>query len=267
MAARFAPRLIRPITTALLRISGWTLPRYFSERERLGFLLKGFEQSLLTALGRLISPGSRVLDIGANIGLVSRHCARLAGNSGLIAAFEPDPDTFACLRANTRKFPQIHTVNSAISDVTCAKELFLHPTSGMSNSLVHHWEGGQTVTVDTITVDGWLEKNPAFGCPDLVKIDVEGAEEAVLRGMQNTFVSCPNLVVVMEFCPKLLGGAGASLSLLSYLRNARGNILLIQESGAMREVLDEEDIFQSLNKDGFVNLVGFHHGTAPVLQY
>jgi len=267
MTARFTPRLIRPITTALLSMSGWTLPPYFSERERLGFLFKGFEKSLLAALGQFVVPGSRVLDIGANIGLVSRHCARLAGKSGLIAAFEPDPETFTCLRKNTANFPQISAVNSAVSDAKGVKELFLHPTSGMSNSLVHHWRGGKTVTVDVTTVDAWLESNPAFGRPDLVKIDVEGAERAVLQGMQNTFASCPHLVVVVEFCPKLLGGREASLSLLAHLQSVRGRLLLIEENGLMREIVDEEDIFRSLNKDGFVNLVACQHEIAPVLRH
>jgi FkbM family methyltransferase len=257
-----SPRTVRqllgsaalPVANGLLRLFGWKLPPYFSARERLSFLLIGFEKPLLTAIRRVVRPGNTVLDVGANIGLLSREFARLAGQAGRVAAFEPDPTTFDCLKFNTRAFRTVQPVHAAVSDSNGVCKLFLHPTSGMSNSLVHDWENSEAINVSSTTVDNWLAENPEFQKPDIVKIDVEGAEKRVLDGMRSTLRDNPHVTLIVEFCPKLLGGEDGSRDLLQTLRT-HGALLLITESGDIREVRDDGTIHNSLNKDGFVNLV------------
>lgn len=247
-------RAALPVANGLLRLFGWKLPPYFSARERLSFLFFGFEKPLLTAIRRLVRPGDTVLDVGANIGLLSREFARLAGRDGRVAAFEPDPATFACLKFNTRAFRTVQPVHAAVSDSDGRCKLFLHPTSGMSNSLVHDWENSEAIDVSSTTVDNWLAENPEFQKPHLVKIDVEGAEKRVLDGMHSTLRDNPQATLIVEFCPKLLGGEAGSRDLLETLR-AYGTLFLITESGEIREVRDDGTIYNSLNRDGFVNLV------------
>lgn len=243
-----------PVANGMLRLFGWKLPSYFSARERLSFLFLGFEKPLLTAIRRLVHPGDTVLDVGANIGLLSREFARLAGQAGRVAAFEPDPAAFDCLKFNTRAFQTVQPVHAAASNSDGVSKLFLHPTSGMSNSLVHNWESSETIDVTSTTVDGWLAAHPEFQKPDLVKIDVEGAEQMVLEGMIATLRDNPDIILIVEFCPKLLGGEDGSRNLLETLR-FHGALFMINESGEIVEVHDDETIHNSLNKDGFVNLV------------
>ena len=243
-----------PVANGLLRLFGWKLPPYFSARERLSFLFFGFEKPLLIATRRLVRPGNTVLDIGANIGLLSRDFARLAGHAGRVAAFEPDPATFDCLKFNTRAFRTVQPVHAAASDSNGVCKLFLHPTSGMSNSLVHNWANSEAINVSSTTVDSWLAENPEFQKPDIIKIDVEGAEKRVLDGMRSTLRDNPDIILIVEFCPNLLGGEDGSRDLLETLRT-HGALFLITESGEIIEVRDDGTIHNSLNKDGFVNLV------------
>lgn len=246
-------RAALPVADVLLRLFGWKLPPYFSARERLSFLFFGFEKPLLTATRRLVRPGNSVLDIGANIGLLSCEFARLAGHAGRVAAFEPDPATLDCLKFNTRSLRTVQLVHAAVSDSNGLCKLFLHPTSGMSNSLVHDWENSEAIDVSSTTVDKWLAENPDFQKPQVVKIDVEGAEKRVLDGMRSTLRDNPDIILIVEFCPKLLGGEDGSLNLLKTLRT-HGALFVINQSGEIIEAHDET-IYKSLNKDGFVNLV------------
>ncbi len=243
-----------PVANGLSRLFGWKLPPYFSARERLSFLFFRFEKPLLTAIRRLVNPGDTVLDVGANIGLLSCEFARLAGRSGRVAAFEPDPATFDCLKFNTRAFRTVQPVHAAVSDSNGECKLFLHPTSGMSNSLVHEWENSEAIDVSSTTLDKWLAENPEFQKPHIVKIDVEGAEKRVLDGMRSTLRGNPDTILIVEFCPKLLGGEDGSRDLLETLRT-HGALFMITETGEIMEIHDDETIHNNLNEDGFVNLV------------
>src|SRR5438034_11833891 len=56
-------------------------------------------------LARNLSPGSVVVDAGANIGIYSRFLSSSVGSVGIVHSFEPDPDNFACLRAEVASLP------------------------------------------------------------------------------------------------------------------------------------------------------------------
>ena len=61
-----------------------------------------YERQTKAALRRLVSPGSLVLDIGANIGAHTLHLASLVGPTGRVMAFEPTDYAFGKLRRNLR---------------------------------------------------------------------------------------------------------------------------------------------------------------------
>ena len=142
-------------------------------------------------LDRLVSPGDWVLDIGANIGQYTKRFSDLVGDTGRVIAFEPVPDTFELLTANAQRFRQknVTLFNAAASDQCVALGMAI-PTlsSGLSNYYAAHLALGHPVTptANGLTVLTFPIGNLLFPHSiRLAKIDAEGHELAVLRGMEN----------------------------------------------------------------------------------
>ena len=105
------------------------------------------------------------------------------------------------LEFNTRSFPNKQLTLSAISDNHEPALLHSNPTSGLGNSLFNKADGAETVSVPCISLDEFLDK---AGKPmvDIIKIDVEGAELSVLRGMRQTMARLPKLQIIIEYGPE-----------------------------------------------------------------
>jgi len=134
-------------------------------------------------LDRLVVDGDWVLDVGANIGHYTARLSRLVGRTGRVIAFEPVPATFELLAANIARLPNgnVTLLNAAASDATRTAGISLPKfESGLTNFyMAKLGEGAGDVTVLTLPVD-------ALAIPArvaLVKIDAEGHEMSVLRGM------------------------------------------------------------------------------------
>ncbi len=134
---------------------------------------------------RLISPGDWVLDIGANVGQYTKRFSELVGDSGRVIAFEPVPDTFELLTANAQRFRQknVTLFNAAASDQCVALGMAI-PT--LSSGLSNYYAAHLTPTANGLTVLTFPIGNVQFPHSiRLAKIDAEGHELAVLRGMEN----------------------------------------------------------------------------------
>lgn len=144
------------------------------------------------ALAAYLRPGGVFYDIGANVGFFSVIGARLVGEKGSVIAFEPVPENAAAVRHNCELngFSQVQVWEAAVSDSSGAGELQLaHFSGGASLAIVApppDMKG--TLRVKLVTIDE-LVAHKQIAPPSLVKIDVEGAEIHVLRGMQSTIES------------------------------------------------------------------------------
>ncbi len=134
-------------------------------------------------LAEFVGPGDWVADVGANVGHYTARLSRLVGPTGRVLAFEPVPRTFELLAANARHFPHANVtlMNVALSDAP--------QVAGME---VPEGEGGLYLAHLTPRGDGLnivclpLDALPLPARLRLVKIDAEGHEAAVLRGMTKT---------------------------------------------------------------------------------
>ena len=127
-------------------------------------------------------PGWTVVDVGANIGAYSVWAASSMGSSGRIIAIEPNPVSHACLLRSLQHLSVPHVaIQAACGDA--AGEVILHfePGYTVSSSVVPFAAGSTSVPVAMRRLDDILREEGVEHI-DVMKIDVEGAEELVLAG-------------------------------------------------------------------------------------
>ena len=178
-----------------------------------------------TWLTEQLKPGQVFFDVGAHHGWVSMWTLPLVGKEGKVYSFEPSPANLSILKwhRTRNKFSQWAIVPKAVSDVDSEEEFFL-VDSGDSpmNSLT---TGGpetpfmdgrdiRKISMQTITLDTFCSENSLR--PDLVKIDVEGAELLVLRGASKLLgESRPTLILAVH--PYWLPAGQSSQQIFEYL--------------------------------------------------
>lgn len=196
---------------------GLQLPGYFNLKVKLRYLLRGIDEpDLGYVMERFIKPGDVVVDIGANVGLTARAFARACGPQGCVHAVEPERRNFGYLCANVLRYPWVVTHRLAFSASSGAVDLWLNPVSGTGNSF-YRGNGGALQRVPCQTFDEFWESEGTERL-DWVKIDVEGAELEVLKGMAESLRRYPRLKILIEYCPQNLEKAGvAPTAVLKYL--------------------------------------------------
>lgn len=143
------------------------------------------------ALAALLRPGFTCYDIGANVGFFSLIAARMVGTTGHVVAFEPVPGIAERARHNVRlnRLANVTVLPYAIGERSGTSTLTLtrHPGGA---TLVRPTSDGvdRAISVGVVSVDEVVDGRLAPP-PDLVKIDVEGAEFGVLAGMRQTMAS------------------------------------------------------------------------------
>jgi FkbM family methyltransferase len=151
-----------------------------------GFLLGTSEPGVQRAMGHLISGGMTVYDIGANVGFLTVIAARLVGVTGRVISFEPLPSNVRQIVHNLQLngFSQVLVRQEALGAEN-GNATFLvsaEPTWGKLASLgtgVGSQIGEMKVLVRKLDSAFEDDQLPA---PDVIKIDVEGAEIDVLEG-------------------------------------------------------------------------------------
>jgi FkbM family methyltransferase len=145
------------------------------------------DQSLLSKSVEFVRPGGVVWDVGANIGLFSFASAGLAGPQGRVFAFEPDLLLVKLLRRSARLNADSAPVDVIPCAITSSLSLLRFNIAERSRASNHldgfgrSQTGGvrEVQTVMGVSLDWMAELVPM---PDVLKIDVEGAELEVIRG-------------------------------------------------------------------------------------
>ncbi len=153
----------------------------------------------------------RAFDVGAHVGLMSRAFLG-AFPRAQVHAFEPHPNSFACLEQLRSDRLSLHQL--ALSDAPGEGRFFVHaevvdPTdatpASMNNSLVERRQFGliagqytRSITVQKSTVDLVCEQE-GIEALELLKIDTEGHEREVLAGASQTLARGGVRFVLLEF--------------------------------------------------------------------
>jgi FkbM family methyltransferase len=165
-------------------------------------LLNGYWEPAVTfAFARSIQPGWNCIDVGANHGYFSLLMASLVGKTGKVLALEPNTNLVQMIQQTliVNGLTENVTVSSQAAADTNGEPVILAVPKGQIGgaSIVRQVGIGddaiatETVTLDRLTAD-WEHV-------DFIKIDTEGAEESVWRGMRQTLRRNPNIIIVLEF--------------------------------------------------------------------
>ena len=131
-----------------------------------------------------IQTGDTVLDVGAHVGYYTLLMAESVGDRGHVLAFEPNPNSASQLRTNLalNSLSQVTVIDAAASDQAGEISLHLSPGENTGSTSIHYKENStQTLQTPQVHIGQMLESEKA--CPTVIKIDVEGHELAVLRGL------------------------------------------------------------------------------------
>lgn len=179
--------------------------------------LDTYEPELRRAITELARPGMVAYDIGANVGVFTFLLARLVGSYGVVYAFEPEQNNFTCLHRSVQlnETTNIRVDKRAIEQ-TSGTALFDRRGGAFSGRLVgtntNYQRSTNLTSVQTSSIDD-LVREEGFSPPDIVKIDVEGNEALVLRGMRDTLRS-HNPIIVCELHKHLGESATAVQTIL-----------------------------------------------------
>jgi FkbM family methyltransferase len=195
------------------------------------------EPGLVRRLQQLLRPGMTFVDVGANIGIMTLHAAARVAPNGKVYSFEPAPRTFAILKDNIQVNGLLETglielYPLAVSDVEGQASLSIYSDNSGHNTLFGQ-ESDSRVHVSTVTLDSLLGHRRV----DLVKIDAEGAEPLILRGMEQILHANPEIVILIEFAPSHLRRAGVEpAGFLEHLQSSGFAIRVVDDAtGELRE--------------------------------
>jgi FkbM family methyltransferase len=170
-----------------------------------------------------VRPGSVCFSVGANLGVYPLQFAHWSGPSGMVYAFEPNPDSAEVLRRHlnmNRLACRAEVVERAVSDRLGSATFYLSGTDGRSRLGQPNPElDGQThsVEVGVETLDHFCEDRGIR--PAALIMDIEGFEIAALLGARDLYSSDPPPITVIEIHPNAWEVAGTCRADLERLLN------------------------------------------------
>lgn len=183
---------------------------YFARKIRAGDF--SADEPEFELLSEFIAPGDWAIDVGANIGNYSVKMSQLVGAEGRVIAFEPVSETFELLAANCAlaNWRNISLVNAAVSDrpALLGMDIPVDDGTGAPNFYQAHLTDTAKRKVLCLSVDS-LQLPHSI---QLIKIDAEGHELSVLKGMHALLTRDQPILIVEGDQPEV----EAFLSTLGY---------------------------------------------------
>jgi len=187
------------------------------------------ERAMLEAVLSTLHPGDVFWDIGSNRGLFAIFAAQRVGPHGRVYAFEPESDTFDKLTANLQlnESSNVQPLRIALSDHRGSGSLIRASREGLSQGSRLGEDGVDTERVELVDGDGL-----SLSVPEAVKIDVEGHEYAVVRGMRRTLSQPRCRAVFCEIHPDRLPPGIDQDALCALIRELGFQEITVQQRGS-----------------------------------
>ncbi len=216
-----------------------------------GYYQEYFDSQLLLSL---IHPGARVVDVGANFGYYTLLASQRVTETGLVIAFEPNPEVYQLCQQNIslnhlEQIVQAHQV--CLGATEGETDFYLTEESSFSGiGATGRAKIKAKITIPLYPLDTFLQQLQISSL-DLLKIDVEGYEFAVLEGGLQTLANSPDCVIMLEVSAKNLNQErrDALIRVLETL-SAQGRVGWLVTPEELTPLQTPTDI----NKIGAVNL-------------
>ena len=200
-------RSSRPLPAKAIVRMPWGVRLEIDPRENIGrevWTVGVFDLVVSELLYRLVPVGGTALDVGANIGHMTSVLAAKVGRTGRVLAFEPHPVVADRLAHNVEFAKQdtgatVELHRTALSDANGTAELIVPKTADANEGLATLSPGSGTVAAGIFTVPtARLDDLPNLDRIDVIKMDVEGHEAAVLRGATRLLNAAAIAAIVFE---------------------------------------------------------------------
>lgn len=211
------PQGIQPVEVAAGLLRGATLEIDLHQEK--DYWLGTYEVEFLDALKEWIRPGWIAYDVGANIGYLTLSIARLVGRTGQVIAFEAMPEMQERWQSNIQLNPEqdrVRLIRTAVADRSGSLIFLAGPSGGtgkLENAAGRKLDYTRKFEVPAMSVDDavFVFNNPT---PDFIKMDIEGGEVLVFKGMERVMSEIRPLLavelhgeqaasVVWEMCTKM----------------------------------------------------------------
>jgi FkbM family methyltransferase len=209
------------------------------------FWLGYYNLDIVSLLDRLLRPGMVILDVGANVGELSLVAARRVQPGGQVLAFEPIDRIADELERNcrTNKLDCVQVIRLALAEESGELKIY-RPMARFSDGTEHDGLATLYPTVErsldagTVSVSTVDEQVRQFGLGrvDLIKIDIEGAEMACLRGAIQTLRSfAPYLLIELQESTATAAGYSAA-DIVDFLGTLGYEFWRIDRGGTLRQL-------------------------------
>ena len=207
--------------------------------------------------------GDVFFDVGANIGYYSVIASSQVGASGRVFAFEPEPLNYELLNRNIRlnALNNVQTIPKAVTHFSGSSYLYLCEDNKGDHRLFDSGDKRARVAVECVDLDSFVE---SMGTRvDFVKLDTQGSEASILKGMQRTLQrEAGRIKLVLEFWPHGLVKNGSSAAgLLELIPAEKFDFYWVDEQASTlrptvpQQVLRRSEHSQWLTKEqGYLNL-------------
>jgi FkbM family methyltransferase len=181
MPLRFIPRETElPILQGPLRGRRW-----IAGSSTHGCWLGSYEYEKQRLFQRVLKPGDVVFDLGANVGFYTLLASQLVGPAGTVCSFEPLPKNLRYLRKHLElnRVGNVQVLDTAVGNQNGTVYFQVH--SDPSMGMISDQMTASSIEVDCIMLDDAII-NEKLRAPNVLKIDIEGAEHEALEGAQHT---------------------------------------------------------------------------------
>ena len=154
-----------------------------------------YEKGTIQLLEQFLKPEATFLDIGANIGLMSAIAAKSVGENGRVWAVEANPKTIDILNynLNLNQLKNVSVLPIGVSDRTGTAKIYENGSVNRGGALLIQQGASEGVEIRIERLDDLFEADTRL---DVVKIDVEGMEPAVISGGKNWFTQQQPILIV-----------------------------------------------------------------------